>query len=486
MSAKAYWKNFIDGQWVDGAAGRRITVEDPATTEPIAEVARAEVADVDGAVQAARRCVESRALIDIKPANRSRMLFEVARQLRLREDEIGRTLTVESGIQLDAARAQASATARYFEYYGGMADKIEGRYIPLGQEYIDYTIPEPHGVSAQIVPWNFPLELAARGVAPALAAGNAVVVKSPELDPLALTVLAEACQSAGFPPGAVNLICGYGRDTGAALAAHPGIDQIVFTGSVTTGKTILHAAAEQVIPSVVELGGKSAGIVLPDADLEQVAHSVKWGICFFAGQVCSAQSRLIVHRSIYEGVVSKLTAMLECLSVGPGIENHFVTPLISAQQRGRVQSFVDSGIQEGAKAITSSRQGVPSKGHFMKPTLLIDAHPSMRVMQEEIFGPVLSICTFDTLDEAVQIANGTRYGLCAGVYTRDLDRAHWLASRLIAGQVYVNEWFAGGIETPFGGVRQSGFGREKGQEAINNYVRTKNVGLRIAADRMRL
>ncbi|MGH8138855.1 MAG: aldehyde dehydrogenase family protein [Steroidobacteraceae bacterium] len=479
MPMKSYWQSYIGGSWTDSASGRRIVVEDPATAEPIAEIARAEAADVDRAVQMARACVESRALVDMRPGNRSRMLLEVATYLRQRIEEVGRILTLESGIQLDAGKAQVEATARYFEYYGGLADKIEGRYIPLGQDFLDYTIPEPHGVCAHIIPWNFPLELAARGLGPALAAGNAVVVKSPELDPLAMTYIAQACEAAGFPPGAVNIICGYGHDAGAALTAHPGVDHIVFTGSVATGKVILHAAAERLVPTVVELGGKSAGIVLPDADLEQVAESVKWGIFYFAGQVCSAQSRLLVHRSIYDRTVARLKSVVDTLTMGPGLENHFLTPVISAQQLAHVQALVAVGLKEGAVAVTGGHRAPGYDGHYMQPTLLADVTPAMQVMREEIFGPVLSICIFDTIEEAIRIANGTRYGLCAGLYTKDLDKAHWIAARLVAGQVYVNQWFAGGIETPFGGVRESGFGREKGQEAINSYIRTKNVGVRI-------
>ena len=478
---KSYWQSFIDGKWVDGDRGERIAIEDPATGQPFAEIARASAKDVDRAVCAARRCADSRALIDMPPAKRSQMLFRVAQHLRSCVTEIGQLLTLESGIQRDAGVDQVLATARYFEYYGGMADKLEGRCIPLGRDYLDYTTPEPHGVSAHIIPWNFPLELAARGIAPALAAGNAVVVKSPELDPLAVTALAEACEVAGFPPGAINVLCGIGRDAGAALSSHPGIDQIVFTGGVATGKAILHAASERFIPAVVELGGKSAGVVLPGADLRDVKQSVRVGIFYFAGQVCSALSRLIVHRSIYADVVGAIEADLGAPSMGPGIDNHYLTPLISAAHLTRVRAMVASGAEQGA-AVIEGQQSVGARGHFMRPTLLVDTTPDMHVMQEEIFGPVLSICPFEDEEAAVQIANGTRYGLCAGVFTRDLNEAHRLARRLHAGQIFVNEWFAGGIETPFGGVKQSGYGREKGQEAILNYIRTKNVAIRIRTD----
>ena len=480
MAIKSYWQNYIGGKWVDAVGGGRIAVEDPATGKTIAEIARAGAADVDLAVRAARACVDSRALVDIRPGKRLRMLNTVARELRRRAKEMAEVLTLESGIQLDEGLDEVEVTARYFEYYAGLADKIEGRYIPLGKDFVDYTIPEPHGVSAHIIPWNFPPELAGRGLGPALAAGNAVVVKSPELDPLAMTFIAEACEVAGFPPGAVNILAGHGHDCGAALTAHPGVDHIVFTGSVATGRSVAMAAAQRLVPAVVELGGKSAGIVLPDADIEQIVHSVKWGIFYFAGQVCSAQSRLLVPRGRKGEIIDRLSELASGLSVGPGIDNHFLTPVISAKQLERVQELVDSGLSAGAKAAVGGQRAKDLAGYFMQPTLLVDAKPEMRIMQEEIFGPVLSIYEYDSLDDAVRVANGTSYGLCAGIYTKDLDKAHWLATRLQAGQVYVNQWFAGGIETPFGGVRQSGYGREKGQEAVQSYLRTKNVGIRIA------
>jgi aldehyde dehydrogenase (NAD+) len=479
MAIKSYWQNYIGGKWVDAVGGARITVEDPATAKPIAEIARAQAADIDLAVKAARQCVDSRALVDIRPGKRLKMLNAVAAHLRSRAKEMAEVLTLESGIQFDEGLDEVEVTARYFEYYAGLADKIEGRYIPLGKEFVDYTIPEPHGVSAHIIPWNFPPELAGRGLGPALAVGNAVVVKSPELDPLAMTFIADACEAAGFPPGAVNIVAGYGHDAGAALTAHPGVDQIVFTGSVATGRQVALAAAQRLVPAVVELGGKSAGIVLPDADLAQIVHSVKWGIFYFAGQVCSAQSRLLVPKGRKAEVVEALVALAKGLSVGPGIDNHFLTPVISAKQLSRVQELVDSGLTAGARAAVGGKRAPDLPGHFMQPTLLVDAKPDMRIMQEEIFGPVLSIYEYSSLDDAIRVANGTDYGLCAGVYTKDLDKAHWLAARLRAGQVYVNQWFAGGIETPFGGVRQSGYGREKGQEAVLSYIRTKNVGVRV-------
>jgi aldehyde dehydrogenase (NAD+) len=476
---KTYWRNYIGGQWCDGEDGRRLSVDDPATAMPVAEVALAGAGDVDAAVAAARECVEARALTRMRPAERCRAMLNVSRHLSHRAEEIGALLTLETGIERQAGIQQVESTARIFEYYAGLADKVEGRSIPLGDGYVDFTLREPHGVSAHIVPWNFPLEIAARGVAPALATGNAVVVKSPELAPLAVTCLADAYEAAGLPRGALNIVCGFGGEAGAALSGHAGIDQIVFTGSVPTGKLVLHAAAERVIPSVVELGGKSAGIVLPDANLDFVVSSVMNGSFFFAGQICSAQSRLLVHRSVYAETVGRLEAMLRSLSIGPGIDGHFLTPLISAAQLHKVEAWAESGIRAGAQAVAGGERVRGLRGHFMQPTLLVDVAPSMQIMQAEIFGPVLAICPFDTTEEAVAIANGTAFGLCAGIYSQDLNAVHLLASRLIAGQIFVNEWFAGGIETPFGGVGQSGFGREKGQEGLDNYVRTKNVAIKL-------
>jgi acyl-CoA reductase-like NAD-dependent aldehyde dehydrogenase len=475
---KPYWQNFIGGAWVDGAAGNRIPVENPATGQQIAEIARAEPEDVERAVAAARACADSRALQDMRPGDRGRKVVEVAGLLRARIDEISRVLCLDSGKNISQARMEIEGSARYFEYYGGLADKIEGRYIPLGGDYVDYVVPVPYGVSAQIVPWNYPAEMTARSLSAALAAGNAAVVKTPELDPLVSTFIAEACEAVGFPAGAVNILCGYGADAGAALAAHPDVDQIVFTGSVETGQSILRAAAGNVVPCVMELGGKSAGIVFPDADLENLTESTRWGIYLNSGQVCSAMSRLLVHGSIHDQVVARIVAMSEALTVGPGIEDHFITPLISAGQLERVESYCLSAVQQGAAPATGGRRADGNGGHFMAPTVFTGVTPDMAIAQEEVFGPVLAVIPFQDAEEAVAIANGTKYGLAAGVFTADLECAHWAADRLEAGQVYVNEWYAGGVETPFGGMKHSGFGREKGQEALANYYQSKNVGIR--------
>ncbi|MBM3570315.1 MAG: aldehyde dehydrogenase family protein [Alphaproteobacteria bacterium] len=476
---RSEWRNFIGGAWKDAAAGRRIPIENPATGEAIAQVARAERAEVDAAVAAARACFASRVLQDMRPAARGQLLFEIAAQLKAMADDIALVECLDNGKTLAGGRNEALAAARYFTYYGGATDKLEGRMIPLGAGYVDYTVPAPYGVSAQVVPWNFPLQIAARSVACALATANTVVLKPPELSPLSCLMLGEACERAGVPKGAVNILVGYGHDCGAALVGHDDVDHIVFTGSVRTGQSILRAAAERVLPCVMELGGKSAGIVFPDADLDQAAASTAIGIFTHAGQVCSAQSRLVVHRSVHDQVVDRLVARAKRLKIGPGIEGSDLTPLISAAQRDKIEGFCLGAEQAGAKAATGGRRVADRAGHFMQPTVYVGVAPDMTIAREEVFGPVLAVLPFDSAEEAIAIANGTDYGLCAGVYTRDLERAHWAADRLVAGQVFVNEWFAGGVETPFGGTRRSGYGREKGQEALFNYVQTKNVAIRL-------
>lgn len=476
---RPYWKNYIGGAWLDGASHERIVVTDPATGEPISEVARAVPADVDRAVAAARNCFESRALYEMRPHQRGDLMMEVARQLGGLADEIATVECFDNGKTLAAGRAEVAMTQRYLTYYGGMADKLEGRQIPLGEGLLDYTIHAPFGVSAQIVPWNGPLPVGARSIACALVTGNTVVLKSPEDSPLSLFLLAEACERAGLPEGAVNILCGYGHDAGAALAAHGDIDHIVFTGSVETGRSILRAAAERVVPCVMELGGKSAGIVYPDADLDRTATSAARGIFHHAGQICSAGARLIVHRSVHDELVARLVDKAATRTVGPGIEGCDMGPLISARQLERVEALCRVGVEEGAKPVTGGTRMADLPGHFMAPTIFTGVRPEMRIAQEEFFGPVLVVLPFETPEEAIAIANGTDYGLAAGVYTRDLRLAHWTADRLVAGQVYVNEWWAGGVETPFGGTKRSGYGREKGQEALLGYVQTKNVGIRL-------
>ena len=474
---KSYWQNYIDGKWCDGGAGR-LAVDDPSTGEAIAEHALADNTDVDRAVAAARKCHESGVLSSMRPVERGRIVRRIGEYLLDNLDEIATVLTLESGKPLWESHIEVAGAARYFEYYGNQAETVEGRSIPLGASYLDFTVYDPFGVSAQIIPWNYPLEMIARSMAPALATGNCCVIKTPELDPLSSNYIFEGAEAAGCPPGSVNMLCGIGADAGAHLASHADIDQIVFTGSVRTGVEIATAAAKNVIPCVLELGGKSAGIVYPDADIDAAVDSIRWGIFFNAGQVCSAMSRVIVHEDVHDELVDRVSAMAGSISVQPGIElaetGANMGPMISEKQRDRGYAMCQQAIEQGADTVTGGNKS-DRPGWFLQPTVFRNVTQDMTVANEEVFGPVLSILRFSTDDEAISMANATEYGLVSGVFTSDVDRAMRAAQRLRAGQVFVNEWFAGGVETPFGGYGKSGYGREKGREALWNYVQTKNI-----------
>ncbi|GJL94188.1 MAG: aldehyde dehydrogenase [Hyphococcus sp.] len=478
---KSYWQNYIDGKFVDGGAGR-IAVDDPGTGERLAEHACADAGDIDRAVTAAKRCHQNGSLFDMRPVERGRMVKKMGDYLLANIDEIAPILTLESGKTLWEARKEVEGAARYFEYYGNQAETLEGRSIPLGAGYFDFTTYEPYGVSAQIIPWNFPLEMTARGISVALTTGNACVIKTPELDPLSNYFFAKAGEYAGFPDGAINILCGEGAVAGAALSAHPDVNQIVFTGSVPTGIAIASAVAKNVVPCVLELGGKSAAIVHADADLDNFISNVRWGIYFNAGQVCSAMSRAIVHESIHDEVVERVVGLAKSMSVGPGIERTEAGPnmgaMVSEKQRDRAAAMCGEAERVGAVTATGGRK-MNQPGYFLEPTVLTNVTPDMAVANEEVFGPVLSVLKFTSDDEAVSIANGTPYGLVGGVFTKDIDRATHAAKRFRAGQVFVNEWFAGGVETPFGGYGKSGYGREKGREALLNYVQTKNIAIKL-------
>ena len=480
IQTQDYWQNYVNGEWVDGGGGR-LPVDNPGTGERVAEIALADAADIDRAVGAATACHESGALTAMRPVERGRLVRKIGEDLVANIDEIAEILTLESGKPLWESVIEIEGAARYFEYYGNQAETVEGRSIPLGADYLDFTIYEPFGVSAQIIPWNYPLEMTARGIAAALATGNACVVKTPELDPISNVFIARAVEKVGLPAGAVNILCGLGHDAGAALSAHPDIGNIVFTGSVETGIRVATAAAANVKPAILELGGKSAAIVMPDADLDNVMESVRWGIYFNAGQVCSAMSRVIVHEDVHDEIVERCVALAESLSVGPGIERpQFganMGAMVSDGQRDRAEGLVRRAADQGATVATGGhRLNLP--GSFLAPTVMSDVSPDMEIAGTEVFGPVLSVLRAGDEDQAIDIANGTEYGLVGGIFTADIDAAHRAARRIRAGQIFINEWYAGGVETPFGGYGKSGYGREKGREALWNYVQTKNIAYR--------
>lgn len=473
------YKLFINHEWVDSVSGQSFETVDPATEERIATLARGNEDDVVQAIEAARHAFQQ-SWRDTKPKVRARLLYELARAIEQEADAFAHLETIDSGKPLPLSKKEVLSTARYFEYYAGIADKLHGEQIPLGPDYIDFTIREPMGVTAHIVPWNMPLNMVGRSVAPALAAGNTAVVKPAEQTSLTALKLADLFVQVGFPAGVYNVVTGFGEEAGAALASHAGIDSLTFTGSVATGKLIMKAAAEHIVPVVLELGGKSPHIVFADADLDlAVAEGVK-GIYANCGQICSAGSRLLVDRRIKEPFLQKLVAHAQGMRVGAGITSPDMGPLVSQEQYDRVLAYIRIGQDEGARVVTGGKRPLTlERGYFVQPTVLDEVEVQATVAQEEIFGPVLSLFSFEDEAEALAIANNSNYGLAAGIFTNDISRALRLAKNIEAGQIYINEYFAGGEETPFGGYKQSGFGREKGLETLNNYTQTKNIAIRI-------
>lgn len=475
----AEFQNYINGKFVAGGAGR-IEVSNPANGQTVGEQALADAGDVDKAVAAAKALHVSGKFSALRPVERGRMVQKMGQYLLQHKDKLAELLSLEQGKPLWESNIEIEGAARYFEYYGNQAETVEGRSIPLGQGYFDFTIYEPFGVSAQIIPWNYPIEMTARSLSAALATGNACVIKSPELTPLTHYIFAEAAEAAGLPEGAVNILCGLGRDAGAALTAHRDVNQIVFTGSIATGIAIASSAAKNVVPCVLELGGKSAAIVHDDADLQAFESDLRWGIFFNAGQVCSAMSRVIVHSSRKAELLDRAAAVAQSLHLDEGVNlpefGNNMGAMVSDAQRDRAETMVAVAVADGAELVCGGRR--PNRqGAFLDPTV-ISCQPDNAIAQQEVFGPVLSVLSFENDDEAVAIANATDYGLVAGVFTQDLNRATKAAAELRAGQVFVNEWYAGGVETPFGGYGKSGYGREKGREALWNYVQTKNIAIK--------
>jgi len=449
---------------------------DPSSGELLAEVSRSGAAEVDAAVAAARDGFERHARM---PAvERSRLLHRLAAGVRAEGDRLAALESRDVGKPLSQARNDVEVCARYFEFYAGVLEAVHGDVLPTMDGQVAYTKREPFGVTAHITPWNYPLQMVARTVAPALAAGNFAVLKPAEDTPHTSVELARIARAAGFPPGMFNVVLGIGAEAGAALAAHPGIDHIAFTGSRPVGSAIAAAAAANVIPAVLELGGKSPNLVFDDADLELAVPKIVTAITQNAGQTCSAGSRVLVHESVRDTLVRSIAERFDAMSLGPGIEDPDMGPLINAKQRERVEELVAAGERE-ARLVTGGARPAGDRydrGFFYRPTLFDDVPPSARIAQEEIFGPVLAVTPFRDEDEAVRLANATDFGLVAALWTRDVTRAHRLSERVRAGQVFVNTYgAAGGVELPFGGWKRSGYGREKGVEALIGYTQTKTV-----------
>jgi aldehyde dehydrogenase (NAD+) len=476
--------HFINNRWAASAGGQTIDVVDPSDGTTFAKIARGTGADIDAAVSAARRALGD--TFDgpwghLSATERGRLLMKLAHAVTSNHDELARLESRTTGKPLKQGRADATALARYFEYYAGAADKLHGETIPYQAGMTVLTIREPHGVTAHIIPWNYPMQIFGRSVGAALAAGNACVVKPAEDACLSLLRVAELAAEAGFPDGALNIVTGYGAEAGAALTAHAGIDHVSFTGSPVTGTAVAQAAAKHHCPVTLELGGKSPQIVFEDADLDVVVPVVLNAIVQNAGQTCSAGSRLLVQRAIYEPLLERLGKAMSALRVGPALADLDVGPLIRRNQLQRVWDFLSQAQRDGVPLAAQGHvvDDAPQSGFYQAPTLLRDVPAGHRLAQEEIFGPVLAAMPFDTEEQAVALANGTRFGLVAGVWTHDGARQLKMARKLRSGQVFVNNYGAGGgVELPFGGVKSSGYGREKGFEALLGFTTLKTIAIK--------
>ncbi|MFF1253916.1 aldehyde dehydrogenase family protein [Pseudarthrobacter sp. NPDC058329] len=467
-------KNFINGEFVDAPASYENI--DPSTGQSLGTVARSTSAEIDQAVSAARTAQKAWSLT--APEERSLLLTRYADLILGSQEELARMESEDTGKPLSQARADAAICARYFRFYGHAIDSYYGITIPLQADMHVYTRHEAFGVTGHVLAWNYPMQLFARAVAPAIATGNCSVAKPADETPRTAVKLAELAVRAGIPQGVVNVVTGIGAEAGAALSEHADIDHVGFVGSTEIGSVIAIAAAKNVVPAMLELGGKSAHVVFPDADLDASAFYAMKGILANAGQTCSAGSRLLVHSSVYQEVVEKVAANLGGASIGPGLADKDLGPLVSLKQQGRVRSMVDAA--DGEIVVGG---GIPQglgNGAFFEPTLIAGVDPASKIAQEEVFGPVLVAMPFDTEEEAITLANGTQYGLMSAIWTRDLSRAHRLSADIHAGQIYVNAYGAGGgVELPFGGFKKSGYGREKGYEALDAYTETKTVIMKL-------
>lgn len=471
----------INGKRVKPSHERTWPTFDPANGEVLKEVPVADAGMVDQAVAAASAALKG-SFASTLPAERSRILYRTAQFLRRDADKLATIESLDSGKPMREAKGDIETSARYFEYYAGIADKLQGDTIPLGSDYVSLTLHEPIGVTAHIIPWNFPLVTTARGLAPALAAGATAVVKPAEQTPLTTLALADYLAEAGLPDGAYNVVCGPGAETGAALVAHPDVAHVTFTGSVRTGQNVIRSAADHVASTTMELGGKSPCVVLADADMDAALEGVMKAIFTNSGQVCSAGSRLVVQKQVADTLLNKLVARTQKMSLGRGVDNPDLSPVVSAEQLSKIASMVSAARASGVEVLTGGEPAVVKGlegGWFYSPTILVASDPKQSIVQEEIFGPVLTVQIADDFDHAIELANGTKFGLVAGIYTRDVSRAFRFAKAVDAGQVFINQYFAGGVETPFGGTKLSGFGREKGLEAVRSYYRVKTITARI-------
>jgi aldehyde dehydrogenase (NAD+) len=473
-------KLFIGGEFVDAISGATFTTINPATEETITEVASAAAADVDAAVRAARAQMEPGSEWQkMKPRDRGKILFRIAEMLTARAAEIGRIETLDNGKPIfESQFVDTPAAAECLYYYSGWSGKVTGETIPVAENAFTYTLREPLGVVGAITPWNFPLMLAVWKIAPALACGNTVVLKPAENTSLSILKFAEYARECGLPPGVLNIVSGPGAVTGTAMVDHPGIDAIAFTGSTAVGKELMARAARTLKKVSLELGGKSPNIVFADADLDAAARGALNAIFYGKGEVCAAGSRLLVEESVHDELMAKVVERAAKMTAGDPLHPKTrLGAIVSQRQMERVMGYIDAGKNEGATLLTGGERADigTGKGYFVKPTIFDDVDPKMTIAQEEIFGPVLATMRFSDAESAIEKANATVYGLAAAVWTRDISKAHRVARAIKAGTVWINSYNLYDPALPFGGFKESGFGRDQGRDALDKYTQTKSV-----------